>query len=208
MQKSLFTVCAILVLSVLTFSGVIAWPTDPNEVGLYMTEDGTGETGTFEIGFPGVFVHLVLTRPTDTATGTPFDTIIAFECQLNFNPVGNLFKLEDIYPTNAINVGENHLGLGYLEYIVVFGNDFPVTDESVVLVTIHFVHSIPGVIEVTLGPTNAPNIPGQMAFSSVWGDLRVMHPISGSHDAPVFLFDGEAVAVETESFGSVKALYR
>jgi hypothetical protein len=35
-----------------------------------------------------------------------------------------------------------------------------------------------------------------------------MHPVSGSHDAPVFLFNGEAVTVESDTFGSVKALYR
>jgi hypothetical protein len=32
--------------------------------------------------------------------------------------------------------------------------------------------------------------------------------MGGSHDAPVFLFEGIAIAVEEESFGSVKALYR
>ena len=35
-----------------------------------------------------------------------------------------------------------------------------------------------------------------------------MYSMGGSHEAPVFVFNGEAVAVENESFGSVKALYR
>jgi len=39
-------------------------------------------------------------------------------------------------------------------------------------------------------------------------DIRIMHPVSGSYDAPVFIFNGEAVPVETESFGPVKTLYR
>jgi hypothetical protein len=46
-------------------------------------------------------------------------------------------------------------------------------------------------------------------YHSVPGDLRVMYSIADAiHEAPVFLFGGFAIAVETESFGSVKALYR
>ena len=43
---------------------------------------------------------------------------------------------------------------------------------------------------------------------SLSGHLLIMHSMGGSHDAPVFLFEEEAVAVENETVGSVKALYR
>ena len=108
MKKSLFTVSAIAALSLLLVPGSsIAEPTHPNEVGLYMTSDGLGETGTMEIGYP-VVVYLVLTRPTDSETGIPYTTINAFECQLNFNPIGNLFKLSEAYPVDYLNVGDNN----------------------------------------------------------------------------------------------------
>jgi len=211
MKKSLFYLFAILVLSMLASSVVIAEPTHPNEIGLYLTYDGLGATGTFEFQVP-VIVYLVLTRPTDTETGTPYDTINAFECQLNFNPnpLGKLFKLADVFPGDNVNVGDNSdINQGFLEYIVGFAEDVPVVDESVVLITFHFFHYAPGVIEVTLGPVSDPFIQGQMAFNSAHPfDMRVMYSMGGSHDAPVFLFEGEAVAVENESFGSVKALYR
>lgn len=208
MKKFLFTVSTIAALSLLLVPGSsIAEPTSPNEVGLYTTPDAFGETGTLIVGSP-VNVYLVLSRP--EKNGVPYDTINAFECLLTFNPIGNLFKLGDILPPWAINVGDNNnIANGYLEYIVGLGADWPVIDESVVLIEFLFMHTAPGVIEVSLGPTSAPSINGQMAYQSVNGDLRVMYSIAGAiHEAPVFLFGGFAIAVETESFGSVKALYR
>ena len=38
--------------------------------------------------------------------------------------------------------------------------------------------------------------------------LLIMYSMGASHDAPVFHFEGEAVAVENDTFGSVKALFR
>jgi hypothetical protein len=137
--------------------------------------------------------------------------INTFECRLNFRPfsMDGLFSLGHLFPGSAFNVGDVwNLRAGYLEYIVGFYDNIPVIDEAVVLVTITFLLLTTDEIEVEMGPTPVPVIPDQMAFQSVQGNLRVMHPVSGSHDAPVFLFNGEAVAAENESFGSVKALFR
>ena len=210
MKKLLFAAAAIFALSMLAPGTGFAEPTHPNEVGLYTNDDGTGATGIYGIGTL-LEVFLVLTRPTDTLTGAPYATINAFECRLNFNPPGNLFKLGEILPPYSINIGEsNNILAGYLEYVVGIGTDWPVTDESVQLIEFLFLHSAPGVIEVTLGPISniPPSIPGHMAFQSVPGHLLIMYSMGGSHDAPVFLFEGEAVAVENETFGSVKALFR
>lgn len=199
-----------VVLSMLAPGTGLAEPTHPNEVGLYTNDDGTGATGIYGIGTL-LEVFLVLTRPTDTLTGSPYDTINAFECRLNFNPIGNLFKLTEILPPLSLQIGNSDsIHEGYLEYVVGIGTDWPVTDESVLLVEFLFLHTAPGVIEVTLGPiTNFnPSIPSHMAFQSVPGHLLIMYSMGGSHDAPVFLFEGEAVAVENETFGSVKALFR
>lgn len=213
MRKLLFAVSAIAALSLLLVPGSsIAEPTHPNEVGLYMTPDGLGATGTFVVGAP-VTVYLVLTRPTDTETGIPYATINAFECRLTFDPIGNLFKLGEVFPPQALNVGDiGNIGLGYLEYIVGLGTDYPVTNESVDLLAINFMHTAPGQIDVSLSPTSAPSIPGHMAYQSVEGDLRIMYSAGGEDgdpdDIPVWIFDGNATPIETESFGSVKALFR
>ena len=208
MNKFLFSVTAIATISLLAPGTGFAEPTHPNEVGLYMNDDGTGATGT-DVLYTLLTVYLVLTRPTDTATGTPYAYINGFELALNFNTgLGNgLFLLpEELGGTNSLT---HDFDQGILEYSVFIFTYWPVTDDSVWLITFTFLHLVPETIEVTLGPNSEPSITGQMAFRSGLNYTPVaMYPISGSPDAPVFLFGGEAVAVENESFGSVKALYR
>ncbi len=109
-------------------------------------------------------MYLVLTRPADAENNdTPYATINVFECQLNFNQTENLYKTREYFPDDAINFGDNtHLYQGFLEYIVVFADDIPVTEESVVLATFTFVHLDMGVVEVSLGPIGTPYFPRQM----------------------------------------------
>jgi len=210
MKKLLFAVSALAALALLAPSTGFAQHVHPNQVGLWEFSDGTGANGTFVVGDP-VVVFLVLLKP--EKDGIPYDTINAFECQLNFNPAGNLFKLGEVFPPQAINVGDiGNIGMGYLEYIVGLGADYPVTSESVDLLAINFMHTAPGQIEVSLSPTSAPSIDGQMAYQSVEGDLRIMYSAGGEDgnpdDIPVWIFDGNATPIQTESFGSVKALFR
>jgi hypothetical protein len=210
MKKFLVAVSAVAALSLLLAPGAgMAEPTNPNEVGLYDSPDAwSGITGTDIVGTP-VVVYVVLSMVEDTEAGTPYPTINAFELKLNFDPIGGLFKLGDAYPPQAINVGDNNnIGEGYLEYVVGLGEDCPVVDEQAVLIAITFMHTSSDEIAVSVGPTFAPGIEGQMAFQSVEGDLRIMNSMGGSHEAPVFIFQGIAIAVENESFGSVKALFR
>jgi hypothetical protein len=212
MQKLLFTMFAVLVLSMLSSSVVTAEPTHPNEVGLYMTPHGYGATGTDVVWGP-VDVYLVLTKPSDVENNDePYATINVCELSLTFNPVPNndLYYMGTDYPVFVIDLGQKDINQGFLEYYVGYASDVPVTDESVVFATIHFFTMTDTPTYVTLGPVQGinPSIPGQMCFQSVTGQLRVMHSVGGSHDAPVFIFNGEAVDVEEESFGSVKALYR
>jgi hypothetical protein len=209
MKKLIIAFSVLAALSHLAPIICFAEPTHPNEIGLYMTPDGYGATGTYVVGSP-VDVYLVLTRPYYVDNnGVPYTALNQFDCQLNFNPIGNLFKLYQVYPAPGLNVGDvDNINLGYLEYIVGFSGDLPITSELVLLVTIRFLHTAQGVIEVTLGPVSFPMIPGEICFRQYPQEPEMMHPISGSPDAPVFLFGGEAVPVETKSFGSVKALYR
>jgi len=209
MKKLLFALTAVATLSMLVLSAGIADPYTYNQVGLYLTDDGLGPNVTYDVGFP-VDVFLVLTNPTDGYNNNePYLFIRGFDCQLNFNPIGNLDKLGETFPGNYLNIGDNSdITQGFLEYIVGFAEPIPVTDESVVLVMITFMHTAPGVIEVTLGPTSVPAIPGRMAYVTPPLSLEIMYPISGSYDAPLFFFDGDEVAVVNVSFGAVKALYR
>ena len=206
MKKLLFVVSALAALSLLAPSTGFAQHVHPSQLGIYEFSDGTGTTGTFDVGTP-VTVFLVLTKP--EKDGVPIATVNAFECTLNFNPAGNMFKLAEVFPGDNINVGDNSdIAQGFLEYIVGFATDHPVTDQSITLVTFTFMHTAPGLIEISLSPTSKPSVPGVMAFQSIPGDLRTMYTAAGPDGGPVYAFDGSAVATEIESFGSVKALYR
>jgi len=191
-------------------TGLAQFTHPPNTVGLFLFPDGSGAANSPDIGSP-INVHLVLLKPTDEQNGdTPYTTITGFECMLNFNPIGNLYKLGEYFTNpNTEPVGDHqNIQLGYLEYIVGFFPGVPVTNESVVLIRITFLHITPGNIYVTLGPTFNPHIPGEMAFQSVEGDLRAMHPYIDPIYNYTFLFGEPGLAVEDKSFGSVKALYR
>jgi hypothetical protein len=214
MKKLFFAVSALAALSLLAPSTGFAQTHEySNQVGLYMTPDGTGLTGNSDLNLP-VLVYLVLTKPTDVANEeAAYTTIQAFECTLNFNPAPNndLFALNVGLPQNAINVGVGtNINDGFLDYIVGIDFNHPllVTEESTVLITFTFMNQSTGITEVTLSATSAASIDGQMAFESEEGQLRIMYSAGGSFDDPVFKFNAAAVAVDNESFGSVKALFR
>ncbi len=209
MKRLLIAVSVLVVLCLLFPCTGHSEPTHPNEIGLYMNEDGTGATGTYDLGVP-IYTYLVLTKPADTFDNdTPYATINAFECRLTFSNSEGLFKLGDTFPPAALNIGDNtSINQGFLEYIVGIAEDVPVIDESVVLVEFVFLLVVNSVIEVTIGPTSRPSRPGIMVFQSVSGHLVPMYPVSGAYEDPIFIFNGEAVDVEKETFGSVKALYR
>ncbi len=210
MKKLLFAVSALAALSLLAPSTGFAQIHDyDNQVGLFLAADGTGGTNSNDIGVP-VFVYLVLLRPVDEMNGdAPYPDINAFECMLNFSG-GALFKLGDAYPPTGINVGDNtDINQGFLEYIVGIGTSVPVTDGSVTLITFQFMATTPAETLINLTQTSRPGIPGEMAFQSISGELRVMYSAANDvPDDPVFSFNGGTVAVEDASFGSVKALFR
>ena len=207
----------VIVLSVFTLLSVntaIAEPTHNNEVGLYTNDDGTGATGTYIMDTP-VDVYLVLTRPTDVENGdAPYSYILAYELTLTFNPVptGDLFLLDAVLPPENVDIGlRKDINEGFLDFTVGLASpaSLPVTNESAVLVTLTFMNSNPGMTAISLGPTTRTSTPGEMDYIGENNpDIRIMYSMGGSHEAPVFMFNGEAVAVENESFGSVKALYR
>ena len=213
MKKTLGLFSAFVLSSLFVCGVCFSEPTHPNEVGLYLNPDGTGPSGYSHMGGE-VDIHLVLTKPANTeANNIPYSTIGFFECSLNFSPVpsGLLMYFGFELPQGSFNSGEPHdITTGVLEFVVAALLDYPivVSNEAALLATLTFVNFYTGVTEIFLGPVASPRIPGEMAFMSEAGQFRVMNPISGSSEAPVFLFNGEPVSIESDSFGSVKALYR
>jgi hypothetical protein len=183
----------------------------PNEVGIYLNEEGTGPTGVYTNVLEAVDVYVVLLRPTDVDApggGEPLEWVQSFEFMLHFDNPAPLVVTTIILPGGALNIGDAYnFNLGYLEFIVGVPNPRPVVDEAISLVGIRFLPIEIGVTEVRMGPTSVPTVPGEMLFLDP-DDHQIMYPISGSQEDPVFIFNGEAVPVENQSFGSVKALFR
>lgn len=212
MKKLLFAVSALAALSLLAPSTGFAQHESSanNQVGLFLNPDGTGGTGTAQIAV-AVPVYLVLINPTDELNGElPYANINAFECTLNFTG-GSLFKLADTLPPTAVNVGDNSdINQGFLEYIVGLGTSADVVSGSVTMISFQFMATTPALTEISLSMTSAPSIPGVMAYQSVSGQLRRMYNAAGAEGAVNFTFNSDPgpVAIESESFGSVKALFR
>ena len=211
MKKLLFAVSALAALSLLAPSTGFAQHVYDNQLGLYLTDDGFGATGSDDIGAE-IAVYLVLTRPA-TPSGVAWDGITAFECQLNFDPAGGIVKTSDALNGSGLNIGDvNNLANGWLEYIVGFAAEVPKdVNDAVLLVSFRFIHLVPGVINVTLGPITSaiPSLQDKMSYVTPNQTLDEMFPSSGAPDAPVFTFGGGTVVpVEDASFGSVKALFR
>ncbi|MEN8005540.1 MAG: hypothetical protein ABFS42_00910 [Candidatus Krumholzibacteriota bacterium] len=190
--------------------GFPQFPSLPNnQVGLFMTADGTGATGTTDIGVP-VSVFLVLINPTDAENAdAPYATINAFECMLNITGPA-LFMLAEILSPTAVNEGDaSDINQGFLEYIVSLGTSLEVISGAATLISFQFMTVSPLPTVISLSPTNDPSIPGEMVFQSVPGQLRTMHIDSETPCGGYFCFNNCCgLPVDDESFGSVKTLYR
>jgi hypothetical protein len=211
MKKLLFAVVAF---SLLATGSSIAEPTHPNEIGIYLTDDGTGPTGVTTTQNTVVPAYLVLTRPTTTETGEPVLSLTGFDLMIHVDPLpaSDLFVLRMAFWPGIIDCCPDQF-FGDRPYSLIDVSFYPaqpqpVTGQSVVLIEYDFLKLSSAPHAITLEPLPTAAIPGQMSYQPASGDRQIMHPISGAHDAPVFIFNGEAVAVENESFGSVKALYR
>ena len=217
MKKLIFVVTAIATLSLVAPFASIAEPVYPNQIGLYTTMDSSGDTGTDVIG-ASVDLYLMLVNP--EVNGETCSILRATDCQMNFNPPGNL-SLTYFQPNGPGDFfgDTDHVSDGWLEFILYFRDGAAIFDDHIILAHIRLINENAGPVEVTLGPfshtTDAPSsvfpgIEGQMSFWSYppGQPPEIMYPVSGSPEAPVFIFNGEALPVDHESFGSVKALYR
>jgi len=222
-MKSLWIPCftALAVLAVGLDAG-IAEPTHPDEVGLYAEPDAFGATGTSVMNEP-VTVYLVITRPVDPVTGKYFPLLCGFGLCLDFDPVpdGDLLLLDVKLPERAIDLGRyKDINTGILEYTVGWPGDdtgeVPVIDGAAVVAEFTFFNMATRSTAVRFAPVDAPDLPDELVYVGYREDAYPENPypqlpmyaVSGSMDDPVFMFNGEAVATESRSFGTLKALYR
>jgi len=204
----IMSACALLLLVAPIWS--IAQDVYPNEVGLFTNPDATGPAGISPELLTPTDIWLVLTNVVDEENGgIPMENVKGFECLIGVtpDPVGDFLLLDyDFADSNASSVNLGNWSNG--ELIVGYALPVSVADENVVLAKITVFCFSTTRYDLSLNYTSKPGIPGEMAFVGDDGTIKQMNSIGGAIGTTVFSIYGEAVAIENESFGSVKALYR
>ncbi len=204
----IMSACAILLLVAPIWS--IAQDEYPNEVGLYTNPDATGPYGISPPLSVPTDIWLVLSNVVDLENGgVPMEMVTAFECQIGVtpDPLNDFYLLSyDFGDSNstAINVGDWSDG----ELIIGLATPVFIANGTAFLAKITIMALSSTRYDLSLNPTSKPGIPGEIAFVGDDGTIKKMNSIGGAVGATVFSIFGEAVAIENESFGSVKALYR
>ncbi|MBE0567971.1 MAG: hypothetical protein IH621_18600 [Krumholzibacteria bacterium] len=185
-----------------------------NEVGIYAVPDPEGcATAQIDVAPMTPFTcWVVLTAPWNENLGRPVPTVAGIQFRLELP--GDVMLL-------AVDYGACVPPLTPMLPEFWTPCSTPVAAGRATLLGLTLMATTSGPAFVHMSPVrqSSPMLPDQMAFSDadgVWPDnIFAMHPISGSHDVPVFAinWDGdlsfcETVPLRAESFGGLKALYR
>jgi len=213
MKTLIIAGCVALGVLTLLPGPVAAETTCNNQVGLFVHPDGLGPPRAVMDYMEPLRLYLVLIRPTSCEAGyAPLASINGFECSLRFDPAPayDLFLVQTVYhPTPVLQVGRSNINEGVIDFRCAYAQDVPVTNDAVVLVELLFLPRGAVTTEVFLEPLPVPSIADEMSFcAGCPNGGMIMHPVSGSHELPVFVLQAGAVAAESMTFGSVKALYR
>lgn len=212
MKKLLFVASALAALALLAPSAGFAQPAW-NQIGIYNTATGAPGSENINVAAFTLFdVYVVLTYPVNesydggTTTNVPVASLDGFEFRVVFPDEANFVVQNETLPPQALNIGTPP------DYIVGLGLPITVTDNAVVLVSWRcrtFDDTVPQ--NFFLGPASIQSIAGKMAINHPTDPnvpLVACYPASGDYAAPVFSVNGGAVAVEHETWGGVKSLFR
>lgn len=188
-----------------------------NQVGLYLEQDGSGPLGSTALNVPFT-VYLVLTDPVDpSGTTSTVQAAVGFELSILFEPapVHHLQLQNVILAEDALDIGiSRDVSTGAIDFAVgiPIGKGPKVIDGAVVLAELQFLALGSDPVTATLVPLRAiQSIPGEMCYVSDGpfpndNTIVPMRAING--DGVDFEFNGVALAAESRTFGSVKALFR
>ena len=214
----LFSLLMCLILVTMSPPASAQEPEFKNEIGLFLAPDDldTFSAPMEDYVFSMFSMYLVLMNPYLDSEEAPYlpgsipvTNISGFECRLD-TPY-DLVLYDDVQlPVSGTILGMRpDMTVGYSEPVVV-------DDGVVVLAEVPLFSAANQRAAIYLRPiSDEPEIPGHMAavtslVPGQWTTFRI-YPISGSIDAPVFIFDpepGEPVAAESATWSDVKAIYR
>lgn len=198
---------SILVLSILAMAAAAL--AEPNEIGIYTTEDGDHANTSYN-GVPGTFTaYVVCTDPVNFDYGWPgsgvqqaVTTIGGFEFKIVL-PAGVVLLGYEM-PPESLNVATPP------EWFA--GTNAPVVDGHCTLLTLSLGAFVQEPSQIYLSPVTSypPSVPGLMALTDYNDDFRLIaaYPVSGGFAMPVFGLWSSVVPTEDASWGDLKSLYR
>jgi hypothetical protein len=210
MKKLLTVALALAALTILAPQASFAWN---NQLGIYTDPAGAPLTANFAATpFVPFDAYLVLTNPVNhtfngaVGTAEPITSIGGFECKVIMPESSDFVTLSRTFPVNAIDVGAPP------SYVVGFATNVPVVNQAIVLCTWSFMASTNAQFDIFLDITRFPGLAGEMAVNDVNDPdepLSAVYVSTGDVGVPVFSVNGTAaVAIENDTWGGVKSLYR
>jgi hypothetical protein len=192
----------IFVLSFILFaeSALAQIDPDPDGIGIYFDQGATINSVTVAEGTPYVTAYLVLTNP------SVLGNMVHWSCSISSFLEGPGLAQVSGSHTGGFNLDTNMPGSEHWSFEISFDpeTENPTTGITV-LAQLHIVphvHDEPIYLYVRNGA-------GGFAFYGTDNGGADFNPSSGSWGLPVAVINGEAsVAVEPESWGGVKSLYR
>ena len=168
----------------------------------------------FEVANQPVTAYLVLTNPinhtyravsTDPDSERAVNLVDGWEAKVIKPTAPTFFALTENLGPQAIDIGTKP------DYVVGYASPLSVSAAAVTLCTWSFLQLDGGTYEFFLDVTDIPAIVGTMAYQDgedAHQPLVSAYPSSGNSANPVFTINGAAVAVEDETWGGVKALFK
>ncbi|MDX2472548.1 MAG: hypothetical protein QNL91_02475 [Candidatus Krumholzibacteria bacterium] len=194
-RHGLFLFVAVFVLHLPALAGA-----QTNEVGIYADPFG-GSSELF--GPPDVpfNAYVVLTNPSNIPVwGFEFGYTMAL------NDPSALFRLQNVLPPVAIDVGDNSNLLSG-DYVVGLATPL-ISDVAMVLVTWQFMLTSPQTVFMELGPSRIPSLPYDLPAYEAGGTIVPMTLAPTCWGTRIHVNESCPLPVEEQAFGAVKALYR
>ncbi|MFH1843920.1 MAG: hypothetical protein ABIF77_12010 [bacterium] len=181
-----------------------AMPRGQNTMGMYTADDGTGVANRDANANTIVRAYLVVTRPTA-------DSLQGWECKIEVpdNVIPTQWKIYGIRPINIASPPDFAVGLAEpincLNITVIAHCEFLVMTTDPAYFYLHPVSvrpSLPGLMIYAVG-----NDPGTFV-SMQWSSGSESYAIFGINTGPLPHIDGGHINTESQSWGSVKMMYR
>lgn len=193
----------LLLVSIMATSAFAVVDPDPDMMGIYFDMNADSNCLPSQPAQVPFFAYAVLTNPTVPG-------VEAFEFGYeNVVPVGFetlVFQLATTLPTGAIDVGEGTPLAGNI--IAGLANPVPAAPATI-LVTWQYLLLGVFPVEMYMTASEPSSVPGGLPVIQAEGTLRTVGLSTGGPQNPVATINGGCVvAVENDTWGGVKSLYR